>query len=330
MVIQRKKDDWACDECGFVNYARRKECHQCNAGKWGEDGSSWWCSNCGAWHASDIYKKCPEPVAVAAPQYEREWDAPVRNRWPKPPTIKPGDWVCPSCNNHNFAKRTKCNQCGKSKPRAPEGKEHRDRSQTGGGERETRDDRERSRSARRGRSPGRDRGNRRESKAEGRTREPTGSRRESVIEFRKTIPDDYQRSGEADDEDKDTLCEGCQKMVSYYSMCNSYQLSGKKRKDTRCGKCIKSYQSKINKEQMLSDLYSMLGHVDRFENWAEDTDVLNAMAYLGDSVLKQLQFRIQGDKARGDDEPQAKLTLKQAHDLGFGVLLILERPSVVE
>lgn len=340
-MFQRKKkgkDDWECGECGLVNYARRKECHQCGAGSWEEDSSSWWCHNCGERHANDTYLKCPKPVAepsaaaiaaaaAAAHQYEKERNAPVKGRWPKPPTIKPGDWLCPGCNNHNFAMRTKCNRCGKVKPRAPETSEHRDRSRARGGEREERNNRERSRSARRGQSPGRDRGNRREGRAEGRNREPTGSRRGSEFEFRKAKPDDDLQAEEADDEDKDTRCEGCQSMVSFYSMCYSYQLSGKKRKDTRCAKCIKVYQKKVYHDQMLSDLYSILSHVDKFDNWAEDQDILNAMAQLGDAVLKQFQFRIQGGKVRNGNGPQVKLTLKEAYNLGLDAPLILERPS---
>merc|ERR1712190_25375 len=28
----------------------------------------------------------------------------------------PGDWLCPSCNHHNYAKNDKCRQCGADKP----------------------------------------------------------------------------------------------------------------------------------------------------------------------------------------------------------------------
>lgn len=330
MVFQRKKkgkDDWACEECGLVNYARRKECHRCGAGGWEEDSFSWWCQNCGERHAYDTYLKCPKPIAEQSHQHEEEGNAPVKGGWPKPPTMRPGDWVCQDCGNHNFAMRTKCNRCDQVKPRGPETSDQRGRGQTRGREREERNNRERSRSTRRGQSPGRGRGNRREGRAEGRNREPTGSRRESEFEVRKAKPDDDRQAEEADDEEKDTRCEGCQTMVSFYSMYSSYQLGGNKRKDTRCVKCIKSYQKKIYHDQMLSDLYSMVSHVDKFVNWTEDQDILNAMAQLGDAVLKQFQFRIQGDKVRGGDGPQVKLTLKEAYNLGFDAPLILERPS---
>jgi hypothetical protein len=31
--------------------------------------------------------------------------------------VRAGDWMCPSCNNHNFASRTECRRCGLSKAR---------------------------------------------------------------------------------------------------------------------------------------------------------------------------------------------------------------------
>ena len=31
-------------------------------------------------------------------------------------SMKPGDWNCPKCKNHNYAKRTVCNRCDTRKP----------------------------------------------------------------------------------------------------------------------------------------------------------------------------------------------------------------------
>ena len=38
--------------------------------------------------------------------------------YPLAQTILPGDWICPRCNNHNFAAREKCNRCALWKPLA--------------------------------------------------------------------------------------------------------------------------------------------------------------------------------------------------------------------
>ena len=35
--------------------------------------------------------------------------------------MKPGDWNCPKCKNHNFAKRDVCNRCDTRKPVAGKG-----------------------------------------------------------------------------------------------------------------------------------------------------------------------------------------------------------------
>jgi len=37
-------------------------------------------------------------------------------RWPSPPETSPGDWLCPECNNTNFARRKECNICKCPRP----------------------------------------------------------------------------------------------------------------------------------------------------------------------------------------------------------------------
>ena len=29
----------------------------------------------------------------------------------RPANMRPGDWMCPSCNNHNYADKIRCNRC---------------------------------------------------------------------------------------------------------------------------------------------------------------------------------------------------------------------------
>merc|ERR1712194_482983 len=31
--------------------------------------------------------------------------------------LLPGDWTCPGCNDHQFAKNEKCRQCGHARPK---------------------------------------------------------------------------------------------------------------------------------------------------------------------------------------------------------------------
>ena len=34
----------------------------------------------------------------------------------RPSSMRPGDWMCPSCNNHNYADKIRCNRCKMPKP----------------------------------------------------------------------------------------------------------------------------------------------------------------------------------------------------------------------
>ena len=34
----------------------------------------------------------------------------------RPANMRPGDWMCPSCNNHNYADKVRCNRCKMPKP----------------------------------------------------------------------------------------------------------------------------------------------------------------------------------------------------------------------
>merc|ERR1719199_693772 len=37
-----------------------------------------------------------------------------------PPNGKPGDWLCPSCGDHQFARNMQCRKCGEANPDKPE------------------------------------------------------------------------------------------------------------------------------------------------------------------------------------------------------------------
>ena len=74
--------DWACEECGFNNFASRDKCLQCNT-------------------------PIPDYAVEAAKAASRG-----QNRF----NSKPGDWNCPDCGFDNFAFRTDCKRCGAYKP----------------------------------------------------------------------------------------------------------------------------------------------------------------------------------------------------------------------
>ena len=77
---QLRPGDWNCGNCGFHNFASRRQCFKCN----GEN---------------------PSPASAAY-------------SGPPAPSFSAGDWMCPnpSCNFHNYASRMQCKKCGGYKP----------------------------------------------------------------------------------------------------------------------------------------------------------------------------------------------------------------------
>ncbi len=86
-----KPGDWSCPKCKNHNYANKKVCNRTGCeepkprggGGRGRDSRGYQSSNSGGFNDSNM---------------------------------KPGDWSCPKCKNHNYAKRTVCNRCDTRKP----------------------------------------------------------------------------------------------------------------------------------------------------------------------------------------------------------------------
>jgi inhibitor of KinA sporulation pathway (predicted exonuclease) len=76
---QLRPGDWNCFNCGFHNFASRRNCFKCNL-------------------------ENPNPPAPVISSHNSTFNA--------------GDWTCPvtGCHFHNYASRTQCKKCGAFKP----------------------------------------------------------------------------------------------------------------------------------------------------------------------------------------------------------------------
>ncbi len=90
-----KSGDWICPKCKNHNFANKKVCNR---------------SNC----------EQPKPRGGSGRRDTRRREF-GQSRGHENPNMKPGDWNCPKCKNHNFAKRDVCNRCDTRKPVAGKG-----------------------------------------------------------------------------------------------------------------------------------------------------------------------------------------------------------------
>jgi len=82
-------NDWTCNECGNSNFSFRTECNRCGIAK-----------------------------GRGKPRQQKKWSGDERrfgDRRQEKPEKRAGDWDCPQCGKSNFAKRTDCFSCGRSK-----------------------------------------------------------------------------------------------------------------------------------------------------------------------------------------------------------------------
>ena len=73
--VSVKKGDWICESCSELNFANKKVCRKCGAGR----------------ALKNAITSTEEVV------------------------MKPGDWECIVCKDHNYARNVKCRTCGGDK-----------------------------------------------------------------------------------------------------------------------------------------------------------------------------------------------------------------------
>jgi len=81
-----KPGDWLCSQCGDHQYARNATCRKCGAPSPSAGGGAGGCAGMGMMMGM------------------------------MSGNMKPGDWICQGCGDHQFAKNETCRKCGAPKP----------------------------------------------------------------------------------------------------------------------------------------------------------------------------------------------------------------------
>jgi predicted RNA-binding Zn-ribbon protein involved in translation (DUF1610 family) len=123
-VAEKKPGDWSCPACGDHNFARNVFCRRCGA----PNPESFLVSNRIETRAVDQFRRLPpdlqllvmdagsladarDPTAVLLSRINKAEQGTLRVA-----QRKEGDWMCPACGDHNFAKNTSCRRCGAPHP----------------------------------------------------------------------------------------------------------------------------------------------------------------------------------------------------------------------
>jgi len=83
-----REGDWWCAACNVLKYAFRDVCTTCNT----------------------VKDAAAEAKVAGFLEYIRSKSLPVK--------FLPGDWMCPSCADHVFARKEKCGKCEAERPGA--------------------------------------------------------------------------------------------------------------------------------------------------------------------------------------------------------------------
>jgi len=140
-MAEMRPGDWLCPSCGNHNFASKAACNRCQvpketngggfapaAGKGEMRPGDWLCPSCGNhnYASKAACNRCQVPKAPNGGGF-----APVKGNGAfgkgaggfvsapyagamqpsAPGQMRPGDWCCASCGNHNFASKMACNKC---------------------------------------------------------------------------------------------------------------------------------------------------------------------------------------------------------------------------
>ena len=97
---------WTCSKCSNVNFAKRDVCNtkMCSEKKPGSAPKP-----VGARPGTGTMVMCVPVITTLQPSHLSSSAAAADERNSDPNLTEAGSWTCPSCNNHNYASRSKCN-----------------------------------------------------------------------------------------------------------------------------------------------------------------------------------------------------------------------------
>jgi len=117
-----KQGDWTCAKCGDHQFARNTECRQCGTSKGKSEihkkPGDWQCSDAKCGYLNFAKNAACHKCQLPCPDHEASmaaWEAGIASGLHIQKTLA-GDWNCPSCNDHQFAKNAECRKCGTPNP----------------------------------------------------------------------------------------------------------------------------------------------------------------------------------------------------------------------
>eukprot|EP00929_Paragymnodinium_shiwhaense_P093012 TRINITY_DN5304_c0_g1_i1.p1 TRINITY_DN5304_c0_g1~~TRINITY_DN5304_c0_g1_i1.p1 ORF type:complete len:393 (-),score=78.63 TRINITY_DN5304_c0_g1_i1:102-1280(-) len=142
-VVSLRPGDWKCGHCGDIQFACNQNCRLCGHAK--EEGTvkeplpegsddedeapggfpmrpgDWRCPKCRdhQFARNTTCRRCGEskPPGIETPAAKMAEAKPAA-RTLRPEELPPGDWLCPECNDHQFARNLRCRRCNAEKPMA--------------------------------------------------------------------------------------------------------------------------------------------------------------------------------------------------------------------
>jgi len=106
-VAKFRAGDWLCISCKAHNYASKHSCYKCSAAKPQSE-------NTGKIEgAAESLLRQLSAITGVSPQIAQVLSSSSRKL---PENFRPGDWICPGCNGHNYHSKTFCFRCNLAKP----------------------------------------------------------------------------------------------------------------------------------------------------------------------------------------------------------------------